>query len=65
MEKGTLASDVLYLLTQEPGMLLTSELAQGEASMAPLPSRVIPGKAAPEQGAVVEKVQGAELNNMK
>lgn len=57
MEKGTLASDVLCLLTQELGMLLTSEFAQGEASVTLLSLGMSPGKAALEKGVMVEKAQ--------
>lgn len=57
MEKGTLASDVLCLLTQEFGMLLTSEFAQGEASVTLLSLGMSPGKAALEKGVMVEKAQ--------
>lgn len=55
--EGHLALDVPCLLTQEFGTLLTSELAQGQVSMALLPSRVSSGKAALEQGATVAKSQ--------
>lgn len=54
MEKGTLASDVL---TQELGILLTSEFAQGEASVTLLSSSMSSGKAALKKGVMVEKAQ--------
>ena len=56
LEKGTLASAVLRLLTQELGELLTSKLTQGEASMAScLQERA--QESSPEKGAMAEKAQ--------
>lgn len=60
LEKGAPASDGVCFLAQgllACGELLTSELAQGEASMVFLPSRVSSGKAALERGPRVEKAQ--------